>query len=43
MGESFVYTVDVDETTLNTEETISHWIADLKKEFGNRDICLNCK
>jgi hypothetical protein len=30
--------LDVDETTLNTEEPVSHWIADLKKEFGNVDL-----
>jgi hypothetical protein len=30
--------LDVDETTLNTEEPVSHWIADLKKEFGNVDF-----
>ena len=25
--------LDVDETTLNTEEPVSHWIADLKKNL----------
>ena len=37
--EKILYTLlDVDETTLSTDEPVSHWIGDLENEFGRVDL-----